>query len=118
MAEGKRFERVPLGDLPPIACPCGTARRAFTESDPESPVSVHLVETGPEAELHWHKEHTEIYVILEGQGELELDGERIPVKPLDAILIRPGCRHRSCASFKLLNISSPAFDAADKWKES
>ncbi len=25
---------------------------------------------------------------------LELDGERIPVKPMSAIYIKPGCRHR------------------------
>jgi quercetin dioxygenase-like cupin family protein len=54
-------------------------------------------------------------VILEGEGWLELDGERIPVKPLSAITIRPGCRHRAVGKMKVLNFVVPAFDPEDEW---
>lgn len=58
---------------------------------------------------------TEIYVILEGAGEMELDGEIFPVKPMTSIFIKPGCRHRAIGKLKILNIPIPAFDPNDEW---
>jgi predicted metal-dependent hydrolase len=51
---------------------------------------------------------------LEG-WRIELDGERYPVKPMTAIYIRPGCRHRAIGKLKILNVPVPAFDAQDEW---
>ena len=68
-----------------------------------------------DAQTHYHKTMTEIYVILEGTGELELDGERIPVRPLTSIMIKPGCRHRAVGKLKIINIPVPAFDESDEW---
>jgi mannose-6-phosphate isomerase-like protein (cupin superfamily) len=62
-----------------------------------------------------HKKLTEIYLILEGEGYMELDGEMIPVKPLTSILIKPGCRHRAVGKMKIVNIPVPAFDPTDEW---
>jgi mannose-6-phosphate isomerase-like protein (cupin superfamily) len=58
---------------------------------------------------------TETYVVLEGEGQIELDGERFDVKPMTAIMIRPGCRHRAIGNLKILNIPVPAFDPDDEW---
>ena len=52
-------------------------------------------------------------MILEGEGYLELDGERVPVKPLSAVMIRPGCSHRAIGKLKILNIPVPKHDDAD-----
>jgi len=38
---------------------------------------------------HYHKLSEEFYFILEGQGEIEIDGERQPAQPGDAIRFRP-----------------------------
>jgi mannose-6-phosphate isomerase-like protein (cupin superfamily) len=103
-----------LDAIPPVHCPCGLARRAFAgESDRVA--SVHVVDIERDARTHYHRRMTEIYVVLEGEGHLELDGERIPVKPMTAIYIRPGCRHRAVGPLKILNIPIPAFDEADEW---
>ncbi|WP_148073366.1 cupin domain-containing protein [Bythopirellula goksoeyrii] len=67
------------------------------------------------AQTHYHKRLTELYYILEGEGEMELDGQRHPVKPGDAILIQPGCRHRAIGRLKVLNVPVPAFDPEDEW---
>ena len=53
-----------------------------------------------DARTHYHKRLTEIYYILEGEGEMELDGERHAVRPGDAILIKPGCRHRAIGQLR------------------
>lgn len=68
-----------------------------------------------DAERHYHKTLTEIYVVLEGEGHVELDDELVPVKPLTAIFIKPGCRHRAVGKLRLLNIPIPAFDPQDEW---
>lgn len=109
-----RFTIAQLDELPAVPCPCGEARRAFGEV-PDAPASVHVTDVRADARVHYHRQMTEIYVILEGVGQIELDGHFFPVKPLTAILIRPGCRHRAVGNLRLLNIPIPAFDPADEW---
>ena len=48
------------------------------------------VPAGDRTERHYHKVTEEFYFILEGAGEIELDGDRRTVGPGDAILIPPG----------------------------
>ena len=103
-----------LNEIPPLKCPCGLTRRAFAES-PDTAASVHLVDIQEDARTHYHKQMTEIYLVLEGEGEMELDGKLIPVKPMTAIYLRPGCRHRAIGRLKIINIPIPAFDEADEW---
>jgi mannose-6-phosphate isomerase-like protein (cupin superfamily) len=83
--------------------------------DPDGVATLHIVDISQDARAHYHKRLTEIYYILEGSGEMELDGERHPVRPGDAILIKPGCRHRAIGRLKVLNVPIPAFDPADEW---
>jgi len=109
----KRYRIASLAEIPPVECPCGQARRAFAE--PGGPASIHLVDIRKDARTHYHKNLTEIYLILEGHGDLELDGERIPVGPLSAVMIHPGCRHRAIGQMRIVNIPIPAFDPEDEW---
>jgi len=108
----KRYHFVEFSALPPIKCCCGTTRRAFVDV-PDSPASAHYLEVKDEPTSHYHLKTTEIYVVLEGEGFIELDGERVAVKPLSAIMIRPGCRHRAIGKMKILNIPVPKHDDAD-----
>lgn len=101
-----------LDTIEPVACPCGFARRAFAGNEV---ASLHLVEISVDSRVHYHKRLTEIYLILEGHGQVELDGEVVPVKPMTAILIKPGCRHRAVGKLRVVNIPVPAFDPADEW---
>jgi mannose-6-phosphate isomerase-like protein (cupin superfamily) len=103
-----------LDSIAPQSCPCGWTRRGFVGLE-DSPASVHQVEILQDARTHYHKTMTEIYVVLEGLGEIELDGQRLPVKPMTSILIRPGCRHRAIGKLKILNIAIPRFDPGDEW---
>ena len=103
-----------LSQIPSQACPCGQTRRAFA-GESGAVASLHLVEISADARTHYHKRMTEIYLVLEGEGHMELDGELIPVKPMSAIYIRPGCRHRAVGKMKIINIPMPAFDPEDEW---
>jgi mannose-6-phosphate isomerase-like protein (cupin superfamily) len=103
-----------LDEIPGRPCPCGTTRRGFIT--PENDVaSVHHVEIKLDARTHYHKGMTEIYVVLEGSGEMELDGQRIPVRPMTSVMIKPGCRHRAIGQLTILNIAIPKFDPEDEW---
>ena len=103
-----------LDEMPATRCPCGFARRAFAD-EPGSVASMHVVDIQQDSRTHYHKRMTEIYLVLEGHGEMELDGQRFPVKPMTAIYIRPGCRHRAIGKLKIINIPIPAFDESDEW---
>jgi quercetin dioxygenase-like cupin family protein len=109
-----------LDKVTPVPCPCGQARRAFgAEAGFPAPVAtMHLVEITADARTHYHKRMTEIYLVLEGEGYLELDGQRVPVKPMTAVYIPPGCRHRAVGRLKIINVPVPAFDPADEWFDS
>ena len=98
----------------PVPCPCGMSRRAYIEESGHE-VSFHVVDIKVDAQYHYHKEHSEIYYILEGEGFLELDGGKIPVKPGISVLIKPGCRHRAIGNLKVINVSMPAFDPTDEY---
>ncbi|HXG47887.1 MAG TPA: cupin domain-containing protein [Methylomirabilota bacterium] len=110
----KNYQIAQLDEIGPQRCPCGFTRRAFA-APPGNAASVHLVDIEADARAHYHKRMTEIYLVLEGTGEMELDGERVPVKPMTAIYIRPGCRHRALGRLRIVNIPVPAFDEADEW---
>lgn len=103
-----------LGQIDPVKCPCGFSRRAFV-SPANSTATLHVVEIAATSRVHYHKKLTEIYLVLEGEGYLELDGEHVPVKPMTAVLIRPGCRHRAVGKLRLVNVSVPAFAPEDEW---
>ncbi|MEO1496690.1 MAG: cupin domain-containing protein [Planctomycetota bacterium] len=112
------YRIVRLDTLPATPCPCGVARRAFVD-EADGVASMHLVEIATPAKTHYHKQLTELYYVLEGEGHLELDGERHPVAPGSAVLIKPGCRHRAvpagAAVLRILNVPVPAFDPDDEW---
>ena len=110
----KRFQIARPAELPAVECPCGESRRAFL-GEADGVASLHIVDISTDARAHYHKQLTEIYYILEGEGEMELDGERHAVRPGDAILIKPGCRHRAIGRLRVLNVPVPAFDPEDEW---
>ena len=114
MTSDKNYAVAQLDDIPGVPCPCGVARRAF--ATPDNPVAtLHMTDITAEARTHYHKHMTELYFVLEGEGFVELDGERVPVRPNTSVLIKPGCRHRAIGALRILNIPVPAFDGTDEY---
>jgi hypothetical protein len=112
----RRWKTADFSQIPGVPCPCGTARRAF-HGVTEFPGTLHVTEISENARRHYHKTLTETYVILEcdADARMELDGEIIPVRPLQAFVIPPGVRHRAIGRLKVLIIVLPEFDPADEW---
>ena len=103
-----------LDEVEAVKCPCGLSRRAFVGAD-NKVATLHIVDISQEARSHYHKKLTEIYLVLEGCGHIELDGEQVPVRPMTAVFIKPGCRHRAVGKMRIVNMPVPAFDPADEW---
>ncbi len=112
----RRPEIVDFADIPAVACPCGQARRAFTDVA-DYPGTVHRTDISAVARVHYHRRLTEIYYILEcgPDARMELDGEQIAVSPGMCVLIRPGVRHRAIGQMQVLVIVHPKFDPTDEW---
>ena len=75
---------------------------------------------GQATERHYHAECEEIYYVVEGSGEMELDGERQQVGVGDAVLIPPGARHQIRADaegLRFLCCCAPAYRHEDTFFE-
>ncbi|HQZ69338.1 MAG TPA: cupin domain-containing protein [Planctomycetaceae bacterium] len=112
----RRWKQADFADILPVSCPCGMAKRAFSDVT-EFPGTIHITEISENARLHYHKTLTETYVFLncEADAKMELDGEVIPVKERQCIVIPPGVRHRALGRMTVLIIVLPKFDSADEW---
>ena len=110
------YEVADFAELPGTPCPCGTARRAFSDVE-DFPATVHVTEISMDAKKHYHKTLTETYFFLEcdEDAKMELDDEIISVHPGMSIMIRPGTRHRALGVMKVLIMVLPKFDPADEW---
>jgi mannose-6-phosphate isomerase-like protein (cupin superfamily) len=77
------------------------------------------LEPGQQTERHYHAESEEFYYVLAGEGEMEIDGERAPVGPGDAILILPGAWHQitagSNSGLRFLCCCSPPYRHEDTY---
>ena len=67
----------------------GSEIREFHHTSAQSLAEASLA-PGQSTRRHYHAASEEIYVVLEGEGELEIDGERRRVHPGDAALIPAG----------------------------
>jgi mannose-6-phosphate isomerase-like protein (cupin superfamily) len=114
-SQNSRYEVVDFSQLPPVACPCGTARRAWQDT-PDFPATIHVTDIQQDAQLHYHRRLTETYYVLEcaADASLQLDDEVVPVRPGMGVLIRPGTRHRAIGRMRVLIVVLPKFDPADE----
>jgi len=110
------YEFVDFDALVGVACPCGTARRAFAD-DADFPCTIHRTTISIDARTHYHKRLTEVYYVLECEPDaaMELDGARVAVRPGSCVLIRPGTRHRAVGRMTVLIVVWPKFDPEDEW---
>jgi len=77
------------------------------------------LDPGQATQRHYHREAEEMYFLLEGIGEMEVDGEGARVSPGDAILIPPGAWHQIRASadgpLRLLCCCAPPYRHEDTY---
>jgi mannose-6-phosphate isomerase-like protein (cupin superfamily) len=80
-----------------------------------------ILAPGQQTQRHYHAASEELYYLLAGEGEMEVDGERSAVGPGDAILIPPGAWHQITATgdsqLRFLCCCAPGYTHADTFFE-
>lgn len=86
------------GAAEPFVTLDGSTIRELTGLGPGGTSNLSLAEAtlapGQATERHRHEAAEEVYFVLEGIAEMELDGETGVLHPGDAVPIPAGCRHR------------------------
>ena len=103
-----------LPETTPFTTKDGSTIRELHHTEVQSLAEASLM-AGQATERHYHRASEEIYFVLEGEGELEIDGERRTVTPGDAALIPPGARHELTAlgPLRFLCCCSPPYSHDD-----
>jgi len=83
-------------DATPFTTKDGSIIREYLHTSHQSLAEATLA---PEqaTQRHYHARSEEIYLVLDGTGHMEIDGDERLVGPGDAVLIPPGARHRIAA---------------------
>ena len=104
-----------LQDAPTVVCPCGQSTRPLTAAD-GGVCNLHVTLI-TDSVRHYHRECTEVYYILEGQGKMELNDDVIDVGPGTVVYIEPGTRHRlwSAAGVRTVVFGVPALHPEDEY---
>jgi mannose-6-phosphate isomerase-like protein (cupin superfamily) len=78
-----------------------------------------VVQAGSSTQRHYHLLSEEFYFIIEGRGQMEIDGEAREVGPGDAILIPPRAWHTITASepLRFLCCCAPPYAHEDTYFE-
>lgn len=98
-------------DATPFVTKDGSTIREYLHTERQSLAEASLA-PGQSTRRHYHAASEEIYLIVEGSGELEIDGETREVHPGDAILIPPASWHELTAGddgTRLLCCCVPAY---------
>jgi quercetin dioxygenase-like cupin family protein len=74
---------------------------------------------GQSTQRHCHRASEEIYFVLEGEGDLEIDGDGRRIAPGDAALIPPGAWHElvAASAMRFLCCCAPAYSHDDTFFE-
>ena len=98
-----------------MPCPCGESTRPLTRV--ETPICNLHVTFIQDSVKHYHKECTEVYYILEGQGKMELNDDLVDVYPGIIVYIEPYTWHRlySEAGVRTIVFGTPALNPDDEY---
>lgn len=84
----------------------------------DSLVSSFLIYVNTHVKPHYHAEHSEHVIVLEGQGSMMLEDSIFTVNPGDLIFIPKGSVHSvfkiSEVPLKVISIQAPYFDGKDR----
>ena len=76
---------------------------------------------GEATQRHYHRASEELYFLLDGEGDMEVDGEHAHVRAGDAILIPPGAWHQlralGDAPVRILCCCAPPYSHDDTFFE-
>jgi mannose-6-phosphate isomerase-like protein (cupin superfamily) len=104
----------------PFTTKDGSTIRELMRADHQTLAEATLA-PGQQTQRHYHAVSEELYYVVAGEGEMEVDGERSAVAPGDAVLIPPGAWHqivaRGNSELRFLCCCAPGYQHADTFFE-
>jgi mannose-6-phosphate isomerase-like protein (cupin superfamily) len=104
----------------PFTTKDGSTIRELHHTDAQSLAEATL-EPDQATERHYHRLSEEIYFVLKGSGDMEIDGEHKRIAVGDAVLIPPGAWHtlhnNGTSELRILCACSPAYAHEDTYFE-
>jgi mannose-6-phosphate isomerase-like protein (cupin superfamily) len=104
----------------PFTTKDGSTIRELHHTDAQSLAEATL-EPDQATERHYHRLSEEIYFVLKGSGDMEVDGEHKRIAVGDAVLIPPGARHtlhnNGTSELRILCACSPPYSHEDTYFE-
>jgi len=119
MAYAPPVRRARRADLEPFTTKDGSTIREYLHTPAQSLAEATLA-PGQGTQRHYHRLAEEIYLVLEGAGAMEVDGETAAVAAGDAILIPAGAWHELVAGpdgARLLCCCVPPYSHDDTYFE-
>lgn len=89
----------------PWAETCGSIRCLVEEADAAA-AEVHYVEIH-DAKLHYHQRTDEFYYVIDGEGTMVLDDERIELHRGVVVYVPRGVKHKAVGKLTVLTICIP-----------
>ena len=100
--------------IKPVDCSCGLSTRIITACD--TPLANLHITHITNSSIHYHLKCTELYFILEGEGQMELEENNIiSLTPGIVVMIKPGAPHRGYGNFKAMIVGVPAMQENDEF---
>ena len=104
----------------PFATKDGSTIRELHHTEAQSLAEATL-EPDQATERHYHRLSEEIYFVVKGSGDMEVDGEHRRIAVGDAVLIPPGAWHtlhnNGTSELRILCACSPAYSHEDTYFE-
>ena len=104
----------------PFVTKDGSTIRELHHTDAQS-VAEATLEPDQATERHSHRATEEIYVVLKGSGDMEIDGEHKRIAVGDAVLIPPGAWHtlhnNGTSELRFLCCCAPPYSHDDTYFE-
>lgn len=95
-------------EVPDEPSTCGHRYRLISREDKDAGVAAwaHTVDIDG-AKEHYHKQGTELYYVLEGEGAIRLDGVEHPIRKGSLVHIPPDVVHGAVGKMRVLVIGIP-----------
>src|SRR5215218_8801310 len=93
-------------EVEPWAETCGQIRPLIEEADGAA-AEVHHVEID-HAKLHFHEKTDEIYYVIDGEGTMVLDDERVELHKGVVVYVPRGVRHKAVGRLTVLTVCIPS----------
>lgn len=100
------------GTAPRERSTCGWRHLLISRHDENVAAWAHVVDIDG-SRPHYHRQGTELYYVLDGEGTIQLDGQSHPIRTGSIVHIPPGVVHSAQGRMRVLVVGIPDISDTD-----